>query len=196
MKTAKPRILIINSGSSSIKFALFEAGDSLQRILAGQIERIGNMSAKQFNKMVNSQSGLLGVSETHSDMRDLLDSESRDVRATEAVLPGQERNRHLRGGIGRPGHTRFRRRHRRERVRNLRSKLRGLGALGIELEEKRNVANAGVISAAASRVTVHVLRTDEELMIARSVWNIVKTTLESEVPPNAGMSIEGEGATK
>lgn len=190
MKTAKPRILIINSGSSSIKFALFEAGDSLQRILAGQIERIGNMSAKQFNKMVNSQSGLLGVSETHSDMRDLLDPESRDVRAAEAVLPGQERNRHLRCGIGRPGHTRLRRRHRRERVRNLRSKLRGLGALGIELEEKRNVANAGVISAAASRVTVRVMRTDEELMIARSVWNIVKTTLETKVPPNSGLSID------
>ena len=29
MKPAKPRILTINGGSSSIKFALFEAGDSL-----------------------------------------------------------------------------------------------------------------------------------------------------------------------
>lgn len=136
MKTAKPRILTINGGSSSIKFALSEAGDSLQRILAWQIERIGNMSAKQFNKMINSQSGLLGVSETHSDMRDLLDPESRDV------------------------------------------------------------ANTNVIPAAASRVPVRVKRTGEERMIARSVWNIVKTTLESEVPPNAGMSIEGEGATQ
>jgi acetate kinase len=36
-----PRILTINGGSSSIKFALFEAADSLQRILAGGIERIG-----------------------------------------------------------------------------------------------------------------------------------------------------------
>ena len=35
------RILTINGGSSSIKFALFEAGDSLRRILAGGIERIG-----------------------------------------------------------------------------------------------------------------------------------------------------------
>ena len=41
MKSANPRILTINGGSSSIKFALFEAGDSLQRILAGEIERIG-----------------------------------------------------------------------------------------------------------------------------------------------------------
>jgi acetate kinase len=41
MKPAKPRILTVNGGSSSIKFALFEAGDSLRRILEGGIERIG-----------------------------------------------------------------------------------------------------------------------------------------------------------
>ena len=45
----------------------------------------------------------------------------------------------------------------------------GLGFLGIELEEKSNAADEGVISAAASRVAVRVIRTDEELMIARSV---------------------------
>ena len=41
MEPAKPRILTVNGGSSSIKFALFEAGDSLRRILDGAIERIG-----------------------------------------------------------------------------------------------------------------------------------------------------------
>ena len=41
MKPANPRILTINGGSSSIKFALFEAADSLGRILEGGIERIG-----------------------------------------------------------------------------------------------------------------------------------------------------------
>jgi acetate kinase len=41
MKPANPRILTINGGSSSIKFALFEASDSLRRILEGGIERIG-----------------------------------------------------------------------------------------------------------------------------------------------------------
>ena len=49
----------------------------------------------------------------------------------------------------------------------------GLGFLGIELEEKRNAANEGVISAAASRVAVRVIRTDEELMIARSVTRLL-----------------------
>ena len=41
MNQAKAKVLTINGGSSSIKFALFEAGDSLRRILEGGIERIG-----------------------------------------------------------------------------------------------------------------------------------------------------------
>ena len=41
MKSSNPLILTINGGSSSIKFALFEAGNSFQRILEGGIERIG-----------------------------------------------------------------------------------------------------------------------------------------------------------
>ena len=41
MKPVSPRILTINGGSSSIKFAVFEAGDPLRRILEGGIERIG-----------------------------------------------------------------------------------------------------------------------------------------------------------
>ncbi len=49
------------------------------------LARTENMSAKQFNVMINSKSGLLGISETSSDMRDLLECEARDVRAAEAV---------------------------------------------------------------------------------------------------------------
>ena len=45
MKPANPHILTINGGSSSIKFALFEAGDSLRRILGGGIDRIGQPGA-------------------------------------------------------------------------------------------------------------------------------------------------------
>lgn len=41
MKPIDARILTINGGSSSIKFALFETGDSLRRTLEGGIERIG-----------------------------------------------------------------------------------------------------------------------------------------------------------
>jgi acetate kinase len=49
----------------------------------------------------------------------------------------------------------------------------GLGFLGIELEEKRNAANEGVISTAASRVAVRVIPTDEELMIAKTVYRVL-----------------------
>ncbi len=49
----------------------------------------------------------------------------------------------------------------------------GWDFLGIELEEKRNAANEGVISAAASRVAVRVIRTDEELMIAKTVCRVL-----------------------
>jgi acetate kinase len=49
----------------------------------------------------------------------------------------------------------------------------GLGFLGIELDEKRNAANDGVISAAASPVAVRVIRTDEELMVAKMVCRVL-----------------------
>ena len=56
----------------------------------------------------------------------------------------------------------------------------GLGFLGIELEEKRNVANEGVISAAASRVAVRVIHTDEEWMIANTVCHVLGLARENE----------------
>lgn len=131
------------------------------------------MSAKQFNEMVTSHSGLIGISETSSDMRNLLDHETHDVRAAEAValfcyqvkkwigafaaaLGGVD-TLVFAGGIG-------------ENAPAVRARIcDGLGFLGVEIEEKKNAANEGVISAAASRVTVRVIRTDEEQMIAKIV---------------------------
>ena len=137
------------------------------------LARTEEMTAKQFNEMVNFQSGLLGISETSSDMRDLLACETQDVRAAEAValfcyqvkkwigafaaaLGGVD-TLVFAGGIG-------------ENAPAVRARIcDGLGFLGIELDEKRNAANEGVISATSSRVAVRVIHTDEELMIARSV---------------------------
>jgi len=142
------------------------------------------MSAKQFNEMVNCQSGLLGVSETSSDMRYLLDHETEDVRAAEAValfcyqikkwigafaaaLGGLD-TLVFAGGIG-------------EKAPVVRARIcEGLGFLGIELEKKRNAANEGVISIDASRVTVRVIRTDEELMIAETVCRVLGIIIEKE----------------
>jgi acetate kinase len=145
--------------------------------LVWYLARTEQMSAKQFNEMVNFQSGLLGVSETSSDMRDLLDHETQDVRAAEAVslfcyqvkkwigafaaaLGGLDMLVFA-GGIG-------------ENAPVVRARIcEGLEFFGIELEEKQNAANAGVISAAASQVTVRVMRTDEELMIAKTVCHVL-----------------------
>jgi acetate kinase len=107
----------------------------------------------------------------------LLDRETQDVRAAEAValfcyqvkkwigafaaaLGGLD-TLVFAGGIG-------------ENAPAVRGRIcNGLGFLGIELEEKRNARNEGVISAAASRVAVRVIRTDEERMIAKTVCRVL-----------------------
>ncbi len=141
------------------------------------LARTEGFDAKRFNEMVNFQSGLLGVSETSSDMRDLLACETRDVRAAEAValfcyqvkkwigafaaaLGGLD-TLVFAGGIG-------------EKAPTVRARIcTGLEFFGIELEKKRNTANEGLISAAASRVAVRVIRTDEEWMIAKTVCRVL-----------------------
>jgi acetate kinase len=145
--------------------------------LAPYLAHTEKMTTPQFYKMVNHESGLLGVSETSSDMRDLLDHETQDVRAAEAValfcyqakkwigsfaaaLGGLD-TLVFAGGIG-------------ENAPIVRARIcEGLGFLSIELNESRNAESAGVISKDASRATVRVIRTDEELMIARSVCRVL-----------------------
>jgi acetate kinase len=141
--------------------------------LVGYLARTEKMTASQFHEMVNSASGLLGVSETSSDMRDLLELESRDLRAAEAVALFCYRAKKwigafaaalggldvlvFAGGIG-------------ENEPCVRARIcEGLSFLGIDLDESSNTASAAVISAGGSRVMVRVIRTDEELMIAREV---------------------------
>jgi acetate kinase len=137
------------------------------------LARTQQIDSKQFYDIVNHKSGLLGVSETSSDMRDLLTQEPHDVRAAEAValfcyqakkwigsftaaLAGLD-TIVFAGGIG-------------ENAPVVRARIcEELSCLGIELSSSRNAETAAVISTDASRVTVRVIRTDEELMIARSV---------------------------
>jgi acetate kinase len=135
------------------------------------------MTQAQFNHLINHESGLLGVSETNSDMRDLIEHEATDERAAEAVelfcyqvkkcigayaaaLGGLD-TLVFSGGIG-------------ENSATVRTRIcRGLEFLGIELEEKRNVMNADVISVQTGQVVVRVMHTDEALMIAKSVDHIL-----------------------
>jgi acetate kinase len=145
--------------------------------LVDYLARAEKMSAEQFHQMTTRESGLLGVSETSPDMRDLLERESGDARAAEAValfcyqakkwigsfaaaLGGLD-TLVFAGGIG-------------ENAPPVRERIcEGLGFLGLELDAARNRASDGALSSDASRVVVRVIRTDEELMIARSVARLL-----------------------
>jgi len=61
-----PRILTINGGSSSIRFALFEAGDSLRRILEGGIEMtVRQIAAEVHENLHNKRSPAIGWKSNH-----------------------------------------------------------------------------------------------------------------------------------
>jgi acetate kinase len=153
--------------------------------LVWYLARTEKMNAQQFNEMVNSQSGLLGVSETSSDMRDLLERETQDVRAAEAValfcyqirkwigafaaaLGGLD-TLVFAGGIG-------------ENVPLVRSRIcAGVGFLGIELDPQRNAKNAVLISPDDGGVKVRVIHTDEALVIARSVARVLNLGSTQEI---------------
>jgi acetate kinase len=152
--------------------------------LVWYLARTEKITAKKFNEMVNFQSGLLGVSETSSDMHDLLEHEMEDVRAAEAValfcyqvkkwigafaaaLGGLD-TLVFAGGIG-------------ENAPVVRARIcDGLGFLGIELEEKQNLGSAAVISAETDRVAVRVMHTDEEWMIAKTVCRVLNLTIKGK----------------
>jgi acetate kinase len=136
-----------------------------------------NLTNKQFNKIINHDSGLLGVSETSSDMRDLLAKETSDIRAEEAVALFCYQSKKwigafaaalggldtlvFAGGIG-------------EKSPVIRSRIcKGLEFLGIELEKDLNTCNAPVISKHTGQAVVRVIHTDEEYMIARTVCRIL-----------------------
>ena len=135
------------------------------------------MSGPRLRRLVNHESGLLGVSETSADMRKLLARERRDRRAAEAVaLFCQQAKKWVggfaavlggldtlvfSGGIG-------------EHEAGIRARIcDGLGFLGIELDAARNAAHEPVISLPAARVTVRVIATDEERIIARAVERLL-----------------------
>jgi acetate kinase len=152
------------------------AGD-LDPGLVYYLARTERMTAAEFQRMVNHQSGLLGVSGTSPDLRDLLAREAGDVRAAEAVelfcyqakkwigsfaaaLGGLD-TLVFAGGIG-------------ENAPLIRERIcDGLDFLGIELSKTRNRKHAPLISPDEGRVKVRVIPTDEELMIARSVTRVL-----------------------
>ena len=139
--------------------------------LAAYLARVDGLDAAGFDALVNGQSGLLGLSETSADMRDLLAAEAADPRAAEALAVFcLSARKHIAamaaslegldtlvfaGGIG-------------EHAAPIRARIcAGLAHLGVRLDDARNGAHAPVLSAADSRVTVRIIATDEEHQIAR-----------------------------
>ncbi len=128
------------------------------------LARTENISAKKFNEMVNSKSGLLKISEPGTDMWDLFEREAEEVRAAEAIALFCHQIKKLiggfaaalggldtlvfSGGIG-------------ENAPVIRARIcAGLEFFGIELNRERNVGNAALISADSGRVEVRVIHTD------------------------------------
>lgn len=147
--------------------------------------RTEGMTADRFHNMVNHEAGLLGVSETSSDLRDLLEHEASDVKASEAVdlfcyeikksigalaaaLGGLD-TLVFAGGIG-------------ENSPIVRARIcAGLDFLGIHLDAMRNDNNEPVISTDAGHVSVRVIATDEEMMIAKAVGRVLDHASHKEL---------------
>lgn len=152
--------------------------------VAWYLMQFEKFTPKKFSNLINHESGLLGISETNSDMRELLKIESTDERAAEAikffcyqtkkwigsyaaVLGGLD-ELVFSGGIG-------------ENSSEVRGKIcENLEFLGIELDETKNRNNESIISTEVSKVKVRVIKTNEELMIAKLACDILNYTIKIE----------------
>jgi acetate kinase len=137
------------------------------------------MSPQDLNKLVNRESGLLGLSGVSSDMRELLKLRATDpaaalavdvfcyqarkfVAALTAALGGLD-TLVFTAGIG-------------EHSAEVRSGIcDGLAWLGVNLDDGRNSRHEAIISADGSAVRVRVVPTNEELMIARHTSRLLGT---------------------
>jgi acetate kinase len=142
------------------------------------------LSPKALQTMVNHESGLLGVSGTSADVRDLLERESRDQRARDALdlfcyqakkwigsfaaaLGGVD-TLVFAGGVG-------------ENAAPVRRRIcEGLEFLGLQLDTAANRQAAAVISSKPSRVSVRIIRTDEEFVIAQQTARLLGFTDSGE----------------
>lgn len=153
------------------------SGDLDPGVLIYLLEEKG-LRPSGLNELVNRQAGLLGVSGISSDMKDLLDKEEGDAHAREAIdLFCYQASKHLgaltavlggldtlvfTGGIG-------------ENSPAVRQRIcQNMSFLGIHLDAQRNAASAAVISGEDDPVTVRVMGTDEDLMIARHTYTLIR----------------------
>jgi acetate kinase len=140
-----------------------------------------NMSVDDLQRLINKESGMAGVSEISSDMREIESAvENGNPRATMALEMYEKRILKyigayaaemggvdiivFTGGVG-------------ENQTGLREDVcRPLKFMGVEIDNELNAHTRGkevILSTAASKVKVVVVPTDEELMIARDTEAII-----------------------
>lgn len=144
--------------------------------------RIKKMTPDQADEFVNTKCGLLGVSETSADVRDLLARRSTDQRAADAIeLFCYQAKKYIgayaaalggldtlvfSGGVG-------------EHAVQVRTEIcEGLGCLGVGLDAHRNDTSAPIISPDGSPVTVRVIPTDEEIIMAQIIAKLLDPITE------------------
>ena len=135
------------------------------------------LAPADLSRLVSKQSGLLGISGTTADMRELIARRASDERACAAVeLFCYQARKFLAayagalggldtvvftGGIG-------------EHAAEIREQIcQNLAFLGLRLDAQRNAAHRPVISVADSCVVVRVIATDEDQMIARHTRSLL-----------------------
>lgn len=146
--------------------------------LALYLARTQGYDAERFNRMVNLESGLLGISETTADMKLLLETETTDPRAKDAVdifcyqvkkaiggfaaALGGLNTLVFTGGMG-------------EAAPKIRARVcEGLEFLGVAIDDSRNQRAERLISPDGAQVGVHVIPTDESVTIARETIELIK----------------------
>lgn len=143
--------------------------------MAWYLHNQAGLSLEDYNHMVNFESGLLGISGLSADMYTLIQNESSNSDAAQAVELFCYKARQAIGGLattiggldslifsGGIG----------EQSDIIRRRIcAGLEFLGINLDEERNKRHEMLISASASKVGVHVINTDEAQIIAEQVWH-------------------------
>jgi acetate kinase len=154
------------------------SGDLDPGVLLHLLEAQGT-SPVALNRLVNHEAGLLGVSGLSGDMRDLLVKEATDPHAADAValfcylarksigalaaVLGGLDTLIFTAGIG-------------EHAAPVRKRIcHGLEFLGLDLDAERNDRHRPIISSDDSGVVVRVMKTDEDLMIARHVRHLLST---------------------
>jgi acetate kinase len=142
----------------------------------------------KLNEMINKKAGLFGVSGISSDMQELLEKEAENLHAADAInlfcyqakkflgtmasVLGGVDTIVFTGGIG-------------ENSPEIRKRIcNGMEFLGIQLDLSQNEANSSTISIAGAPTTVRIIKTNEELMIARHTYRVINTSNNKDMKNN------------